>query len=134
MTPHTGRAEREPAGTRQPEARQARARRAPRREAPPLSAVPYLAVLACTAIGLLLAWRVPSTTGDPAGVMAGLLVAGGGLLAAAVARLILPQDRAGLLACRRRYLDVLTLALFGISLVVMGLVLPRLPAASLQEG
>ena len=43
----------------------------------------------------------------------------------AVVRLLLPAGLAGLLAARKRATDVLTLAAFGIGLLVVGLVLPR---------
>ena len=46
------------------------------------------------------------------------------LLAAALARLALPERRAGMLASRRRLADVAVLAALGIGLLVAGLVLP----------
>jgi hypothetical protein len=121
----------QPAPARQAESRQARVRQAharPRREAAALSVLPYVAVLACAAVGLYLASR------GPASVIGGMVIAGCGLLTAAAARLVLPKHLAGLLACRSRVLDVLTLAMLGISLIIMGLVLPRLRAAIRTRG
>ncbi len=57
-------------------------------------------------------------------VQSGTLVLAGALLVAAVARLVLPEDRAGLLSSRRRLLDVAIFAVLGIGLLVAGLVLP----------
>jgi hypothetical protein len=51
----------------------------------------------------------------------GTLVLAGVLLIAAIARLVLPDRRAGLLASRRRLLDVAVFAVFGIGLLVAGL-------------
>jgi Protein of unknown function (DUF3017) len=51
----------------------------------------------------------------------GTLVLAGVLLVAAIARLVLPDRRAGLLSSRRRWLDVAVFAVFGIGLVVAGL-------------
>jgi hypothetical protein len=46
------------------------------------------------------------------------------LLAAAVARLALPERRAGMLVSRRRLVDVAMLAALGAGLLAAGLVLP----------
>lgn len=54
----------------------------------------------------------------------GTLVLGGVLLLAALARLTLSEQRAGLLAVRRRALDVAILATLGIGLLVAGFVVP----------
>lgn len=51
----------------------------------------------------------------------GTLVLAGVLLVAAVTRLVLPDRRAGLLASRRRWLDVAIFAAFGVGLLVAGL-------------
>ena len=50
--------------------------------------------------------------------MAGLL------LAAAVARLVLPERRAGMLASRRRLPDVAAFTVLGVALLAAGLVFP----------
>ena len=46
------------------------------------------------------------------------------LLAAAVARLALPESRAGMLGSRRRLADVAILAALGAGILVGGLILP----------
>jgi len=74
-----------------------------------------------------IAWRDGSAGGGAGGVIAGLA-----LLAAAVARGLLPARLAGLLASRRRATDVITLAAFGACLLIAGLVLPRLGPLSAQ--
>ncbi len=83
-----------------------------------LAQVPYLVVLACAVGGIVWAWSGSHAVGDGAGVV------GGGLLAAAIARLALPQSAVGLLASRRRFADVLALGLLGAGLLVLALVLP----------
>jgi len=82
--------------------------------------VPYLAVLICAVAGVCIAWREGSAGGGD-----GAAVLGAALLAAAVARLLLPARLAGLLATRKRATDVLTLTVLGLGLLVAGLVLPR---------
>ncbi len=57
-------------------------------------------------------------------VRGGTFVLAGVLLIAAMARLILPDYRAGMLASRRRLWDVATFVLLGTGLLVAGLVLP----------
>ncbi|HET9895206.1 MAG TPA: DUF3017 domain-containing protein [Streptosporangiaceae bacterium] len=51
----------------------------------------------------------------------GTLVLAGVLLIAALARLVLPDRRAGLLSSRRRWFDVVIFAAFGIGLLAAGL-------------
>ena len=70
--------------------------------------VPYLAVLVCAVVGVYIAWREGSAGGGD-----GAAVLGAALLAAAVARLLLPARLARLLATRKRATDVLTLTVFG---------------------
>ncbi len=82
--------------------------------------VPLLAVLACAAVGVYIAWRQGAAGGGFGGI-----VGGAALLAAAIARLVLPVRLAGLLATRKRATDVLTLTAFGVGLLAVGLVLPR---------
>ncbi len=100
-------------------------RAAPRDAAPPrragagaLAQVPYAVVLLIAAAGIWWAWRGSHDVGNGAGVV------GGALLAAAIARLALPQSAVGLLASRRRFADVLALGAFGTGLLVLALVLP----------
>jgi len=54
----------------------------------------------------------------------GTLVLAGVLLVAAVARLVLPDRRAGMLSSRRRLVDVAIFAAFGAGLLVAGLAVP----------
>jgi Protein of unknown function (DUF3017) len=82
--------------------------------------IPLLAVLVVTVAGVYIAWRQGSAGGGEGGVIGGIA-----LLAGAVARLLLPDRLAGLLATRKRSTDVITLALLGAGLLVAGLVLPR---------
>jgi Protein of unknown function (DUF3017) len=80
--------------------------------------VPYAIILACTIAGVIWAWTGAHAVSNGAGVM------GVALLAAAVARLFLPQSAVGLLANRRRWADVLALGALGAALLVIALVLP----------
>ena len=95
------------------------ARRA-REDANIVRVVPLLAVLVVVAAGVYIAWGQGATGGRDGGVVAGCA-----LLAAAAARLLLPAGLSGLLAVRKRSTDACTLAVFGIGLMVVGLVLPR---------
>jgi hypothetical protein len=60
-------------------------------------------------------------------VKGGTLAVAGLLFAAALARLTLPERRAGMLASRRRLTDVAVLTAFGTGLLVAGLMLPVQP-------
>jgi len=93
----------------------------------PVAMVPYLAVLACVAVGLYVAWHAGSQGGGR-----GAMAAGAALLLAAALRLALPARMAGLLASRHRATDVLTLTVFGAGLLAAGFVLPRLGPLSAQ--
>jgi hypothetical protein len=52
------------------------------------------------------------------------LTVAGALFVAALARLALPERRAGMLASRRRAIDVTALAVLAVGLLVAGLILP----------
>lgn len=52
---------------------------------------------------------------------------GGALLVAGVARVLLSQDRAGLLAVRSQAVDVLCYVGFGVLMVVLACTIPRTP-------
>ena len=80
--------------------------------------VPYVIVVAGLAAGLAYIWQGPHS------VRAGTFILAGALFVAVAARLALPQRRAGMLASRRRYIDVTALAILAIGLLVAGLVLP----------
>jgi hypothetical protein len=82
--------------------------------------IPLVAVLVVAIAGVYIAWRQGSAGGGEGGV-----VGGAALLVGAAARLVLPARLAGLLATRKRTTDVITLTVFGIGLLVAGLVLPR---------
>ena len=80
--------------------------------------LPYWGTLTGVAVTLAL-------TGEHAlSVRGGTLAVAGILLAAAVARLALPERRAGMLVSRRRLVDVAVLAALGAGLLAAGLVLP----------
>jgi hypothetical protein len=91
-----------------------------------MAVIPYLGVLVCAAVGLYISWHQGSHGGE------GGAIAGAALLVAAGFRLVLPTKLAGLLASRHRVTDVLTLTAFGIGLLALGLVLPRLGPLSAQ--
>ena len=59
---------------------------------------------------------------------AGCLVLGFSVLFAAVARLVLPARRVGLLVVRSRAFDVLVLTMMGSSLVVLAIIVPPPPS------
>ena len=80
--------------------------------------IPYVLALICLVGGIVWAWRGSHDVGNGAGLV------GGGLLAAAVARLLLPPHAVGLLANRRRFADVLALGALGAGLLLIALVLP----------
>jgi hypothetical protein len=80
--------------------------------------LPYLTVLAGVAAGMLVAWQGSKSAAT------GIAVVGGSLLAAALARLILPDRYAGLLASRRKASDVLAFAVLGTAVLAVVLSLP----------
>ena len=85
---------------------------------PRLGELPYVLVLGGLGLGLL------TVHGGEQDVRSGTLVVAGMLLAAAVARLVLPESRAGMLGSRRRLADVAILAALGAGILVGGLILP----------
>lgn len=80
--------------------------------------LPYAIVLAAAIGGVTWMWQGQQH------VRAGTLTVAGALFVAALARLVLPAGRAGLLANRRRFIDLTALAVLAIGLLVAGLVLP----------
>ncbi|MGB6454547.1 MAG: DUF3017 domain-containing protein [Streptosporangiaceae bacterium] len=84
--------------------------------------LPYWIVLAGVAAGLI------TVRGGNQAVRSGTLVVAGALLAGALARLVLPERRVGMLASRRRLVDVAALAILGIGLLVAGLI-ARVPGS-----
>ena len=83
-----------------------------------LSWLVYLMVLAGVAAGLFIAWQGSKSAGHGAGLV------GCSLLAAALARLILPPRYAGPLSSRRKTSDVLAFAAFGAGVLGVALMLP----------
>jgi hypothetical protein len=81
----------------------------------------YLLLLAGVAAALGWLW-----TGGAHAARGGTLALAGVMFAAAVARLALPEGRAGLLASRKRLTDVVTLAALATGLLAAGLLLPVL--------
>ena len=84
----------------------------------PASWLPYLIVLAGVAAGLSVTWQGPKYAG------LGTSVVGGALLAAAVARLLLPSRYADLLSSRWKASDVVAFTVLGAGVLALGLALP----------
>ena len=80
--------------------------------------VPYLIVLAGAAAGMFVVWQGSQYAGR------GTALVGCSLLAAGLARLILPPRWAGLLSTRRKASDVLAFAVFGTAVLAVALMLP----------
>jgi DUF3017 family protein len=83
-----------------------------------LAWVPYLVVLAGAAVAMFVVSK------GSAYALRGIAVLGATLLAAALARLLLPNRFAGLLASRRKASDVLAFAVLGAALLAVALSLP----------
>ena len=83
-----------------------------------LAWLPYLIVLAGAAAGILIAWQGSKYAGRGAALI------GASLLAAALARLILPARYVGPLATRRKASDVLGFAVFGAAVLAVAIALP----------
>ena len=99
--------------------RAARTTRAARDRRPSkLAWLPYLIVLAGAATGMLIAWQGSKYAGRGAALI------GASLLVGALARLILPERYAGLLASRRKASDVLGFAVFGAAVLAVAIALP----------
>jgi hypothetical protein len=82
-----------------------------------LTQLPYWLVMAGIVAGLA------TVRGGGQAVRAGTLVIAGALLAGSLARLVLPEGKAGLLGSRRRIVDVGMLGILGIGLLIAGLIL-----------
>ena len=95
------------------------AARAQRAKPPRAAQLPYLIVLAITIAALAWMWQ-----GGVLRAREGTLALAGAMFIGALARLVLPEARAGMLASRRRLVDVTCLAALAIGLLVAGLVLP----------
>ena len=84
----------------------------------PLAQVPYLIALAGVAAGLFLAFGASRDAGRGAGLI------GCSLLAAGLARLVLPPRYAAMLSTRGKTSDVLAFAAFGAGVLAVALMLP----------
>jgi Protein of unknown function (DUF3017) len=105
-------------GSRAPDAA-GRGSRAARAGPPRAAQLPYLFVLAVTIGALAWIWQ-----GGIQHAKEGTLALAGAMFIGALARLVLPKPRAGMLASRRRLVDVVCLAALALGLLVAGLVLP----------
>jgi hypothetical protein len=86
--------------------------------APGLAWVPYLIVLAGAAAGMFVIWQGSKYAARGTGLL------GCSLLAAGLARLVLPPRLASLLSTRRKASDVLAFAVFGAAVLAVALMLP----------
>jgi len=80
--------------------------------------LPYLIVLAGVGVGLFVTWQGSKYAG------LGTSLVGGALLAAAVARLLLPPRYAELLSSRWKASDVVAFTVLGAGVLAIALVLP----------
>jgi len=80
--------------------------------------LPYLLALGCAVFGLGWMW-----VGGAHAAKGGTLALAGAMFVAALARLVLPESRIGMLASRKRYIDVVTMAALGAGLLAAGLLL-----------
>ncbi len=80
--------------------------------------LPYLLALGCAVFGLAWVWM-----GGTHAAKGGTLALAGAMFVAALARLVLPKSRIGMLASRKRYIDVVTMAALGAGLLAAGLLL-----------
>jgi len=78
--------------------------------------LPYWIVMAGVVAGLA------TVRGGGQAVRGGTLVIAGALLAGSLARLVLPEGKAGMLGSRRRLVDVAVLAALGAGLLIAGLI------------
>ena len=85
-----------------------------------LTQLPYWLVAAGMVAGLA------TVRSGAQAVRGGTLVIAGALLAGSLARLVLPDSKAGMLGSRRRFVDVAALAALGVGLLIAGL-LARVP-------
>ena len=106
----------EPTASLQPTAHQSRRGRTPRSRTADLV---YVVVLFGVLASLLWIWL------SGAHVKEGTVIIGGWMLVAAIARFILPNDRAGLLTARRRAIDVAAFVILGAGLITAALVVPN---------
>ena len=89
----------------------------PNRRPQTIGGIIYLVVVAMAATGVAITIAGPWRTG--------VSWMGAGLLVGAVARLVLPEERAGMLRVRRKPVDVALLLLAGSGLLVLAVVVPN---------
>ncbi len=89
----------------------------PRRLPRTLGGMVYILVVGMMLVGIGIVVAGPWRTG--VGWM------GAGLLLAALARAVLSERGAGMLRVRRRWSDVLTLAVVGVALIVLAVIVPE---------
>ena len=106
-------------GSRPPDVTAGRGPRAARAKPLRAAQLPYSFVLAVTIGALAWIWQ-----GGVQHAKEGTLALAGAMFIGALARLVLPKPRAGMLASRRRLVDVVCLAALAVGLLVAGLVLP----------
>ncbi len=91
----------------------------PGRRPQTLGGMVYLVVVAMAVVGLAIvalgAWRT------------GISWLGGGLVVGAIARLLLPEQRSGMLRVRRKAVDLVMLAACGTTMIVLAAVIPNQP-------
>ena len=78
----------------------------------------YVLIIAGVIGGLLWIWQSAQN------VRGGTLTVAGAMLAAALARLLLPDQAVRLLSSRRRLLDVAAFGTLGLALLIAGLIVP----------
>lgn len=83
-----------------------------------LGHVAYALVIAGALGGLLWIWQSAQN------VRGGTLTVAGAMFAAALARLLLPEQAAPLLSSRRRLLDTAAFGTLGVALLIAGLIVP----------
>jgi hypothetical protein len=81
-----------------------------------ITQLPYWIVMAGVVAGLA------TVRGGGQAVRSGTLVIAGALLAGSLARLVLPEGKAGMLGSRRRLVDVAVLGALGGGLLIAGLI------------
>ncbi len=84
----------------------------------------YWVVIGVLAVGLLLTGAVAMDLVRPLLFRLGVLTVGAALLLAALLRLVLPSDYAGMLVVRRRAIDVAVYAVLASATLVLALIVP----------
>ncbi len=93
----------------------------PRRYPSTLGGLCYIVVGLAAAVGLGIVAFGPWRTG--------VTVMGAAVIGGAICRLVLPDDKAGMLKVRRKSLDVLFTGCLGAALITLAIVVPNQPGA-----